>query len=384
MKNANLVEIAFSESLRVDSENGVIHDVKILGRESRNGRRYSDVAMDQAAKLYEGCKVNVDHPDRSNPKRERGLLEGFGVIKNVKRDGDAVRGDLHFIKSHPAAPVICESAERFPDKFGLSHNAEGDTSPDGKLVESVNRVRSVDIVGRPATNEGLFESEEDPTLHERAVVKKTTLRQLVESIPGSAVIRRQRANKVLMEMDGEGSPMPDMPVEVASEGSHEDQVKAAFKAMVLAVVDDDSMDSAGKVKKIKEILTAQDKLTTGSAPASSSDSGGGGGSDSPVSESMLDKIVKRMDRQDCKDLLESANVEPTEQRLKILSSLPESERESIVKEFPKRQASAGMGSRGYGSVPKPAVSAPLVESESDESYDKGMDRLRKRFATTTK
>lgn len=378
MKNASLVEIAFSESLRVDSENGVIHDVKILGRESRNGRRYSDVAMDQAAKLYEGCKVNVDHPDRSNPKRERGLLEGFGVIKNVKRDGDAVRGDLHFIKSHPAAPVICESAERFPDKFGLSHNAEGDTSPDGKLVESVNRVRSVDIVGRPATNEGLFESEDDPTHHERAVVKKTTLRQLVESIPGSAVIRRQRANKVLQEMDGEGSPMPDMPVEVASEGSHEDQVKAAFKAMVLAVVDDDSMDSAGKVKKIKEILTAQDKLTTGSAPASS-DSGGGSGSDSPVSESIMEELREiRRERQEGKvsKLLENLNVEATPGRVRALLALPESERESVAKEFPKRQSS-----RGMGSLMKPAVSAPLYESEGDGgTADDAIKSIRTRFA----
>lgn len=386
-----LLELAFSESLRVDKESGVIHDVKILGRDSRNGRKYSDSAMDQAAKLYEGCKVNVDHPDRSNPKRERGLLEGFGVIRNVKRDGDSVRGDLHFIKSHPAAPVICESAERFPDKFGLSHNAEGDTSPDGKLVESVTRVRSVDIVGRPATNDGLFESEDDPTHQKGEVVKKTTLRQLVESIPGSAVIRRQRAAKALLEMDGEGSAMPDMPVEVSDGGSSEDQIKAAFRAMVIAAFDDDSLDSKATLAKIKDILTAQEKLMTGSAPKadSGSSSGDGGGSGSPVSESIMEELREiRRERQEGKvvRLLESLNVEATAGRVKALMALPEGEREGVAKEFPKRQAAGRMGSQGYGvvGIQKPAVSAPLVESESDGDFDAGMKRLRERFAGSKK
>lgn len=145
--------------MRVDRDAGIIRNVKILGRESRNGRVYSEVAMNQAAKLYEGCRVNIDHPDRTNPKRERGLAEQVGTLRSVRRNGDAVRGDLHIAKSHPLFNFICESAERWPENFGLSHNAEGDTSPDGKLVESVNSVRSVDLVCRPATNNGLFESE---------------------------------------------------------------------------------------------------------------------------------------------------------------------------------------------------------------------------------
>lgn len=144
--------------MRVDRDAGVIRNVRVLGKESRNGRTYSEAAMSQAAKLYEGVRVNIDHPDRSRPKQERGFAELVGTLRNVRRNDDGIRADLHIAKSHPMADLIFESAERWPENFGLSHNAEGDTSPDGRIVESVNSVRSVDLVCRPATNKGLFES----------------------------------------------------------------------------------------------------------------------------------------------------------------------------------------------------------------------------------
>ncbi len=46
-------------AMRVDREHGVIRGVKLLGLVSRNGRRYLPAALQQAAGLYEGAKVNV-------------------------------------------------------------------------------------------------------------------------------------------------------------------------------------------------------------------------------------------------------------------------------------------------------------------------------------
>ena len=111
-----LVEAIDYKDCKIDREAGIIREARILGRVSKNGREYSDKALDDAARLYEGVAVMIDH-DRKNPGRERGLMESFGEIQNVKRKEDGVYGDLYFLKSHPATPVILESAERFLTKL---------------------------------------------------------------------------------------------------------------------------------------------------------------------------------------------------------------------------------------------------------------------------
>src|SRR5262245_2140459 len=119
-----LLEIAYSTAHKVDREAGIIRAVKILGRESRNGRSYSDEALTQAVRLYEGLGVNIDHP-QSKAVADRKFADGFGYLRNVRRQDDGVYGDLVFLKSHVLAEQICEAAERMPQQFGLSHHAEG-------------------------------------------------------------------------------------------------------------------------------------------------------------------------------------------------------------------------------------------------------------------
>lgn len=157
-QRAELLEYRTNGVGKVDKEAGIIFGVRILGKESANGRSYSDRAMNDATRMYESAKVNIDHP--AEHQRERGFGDGFGELRNVRREGDAVIGDLHYVRSHPMAPLILEYAERFPRQFGLSHHADGRVSRKGGkvIVESVEVVHSVDIVGCPATNRGLFES----------------------------------------------------------------------------------------------------------------------------------------------------------------------------------------------------------------------------------
>ena len=143
---------------RVDRENGVIHGVRILGRVSKNNREYSPEAIRGAAKLYEGIRVNVDHP--SGAKSDRSLTSRCGWLSNVRASDSGLTGDLHLILSHPMSPAILEMAERNPSLLGLSHNAEGRiTKRDGRnIVEEITHVRSVDLVADPATADSLFES----------------------------------------------------------------------------------------------------------------------------------------------------------------------------------------------------------------------------------
>lgn len=236
-------ESAFGAPKGIDKELHVIKGVKILGPDSRNGRRYSEAAMARASGLYEGVNVNIDHPDQA--AKSRGVMESIGVLKGVRYENKALYGDLHVLASHPHSAVVLERAERFPNNFGLSHNAEGKAfRKDGKLiVESIDRVRSVDLVTDPATNVGLFE--------ETQTVETITLKEFAE----------QTKHPLLLKLVEDGE-MAAIPVEApAADASSDDQAKSAFEQMIVAAFRDDALDMKATLAKIKDILKSYEKLT---------------------------------------------------------------------------------------------------------------------------
>ena len=155
-----LLEVAYSDTTAVDREAGVLRGVKVLGRVSRNGRIYSDNALQDAARLYEGVGVNSDHPERRQEDADRKLAGRFGTLRHVRIKPDGIFADLEFLKTHSLAEQSGEAATRMPRQLGLSHNAEGEvTKSNGETtVTSISRVRSVDLVQNPATTVGLFEA----------------------------------------------------------------------------------------------------------------------------------------------------------------------------------------------------------------------------------
>lgn len=240
----NLVETTYSnDEIDVDEDAGIIRNVKILGPKSRNGRDYSVNAMEQASKFYEGIQVNIDHPDPNNPGKERGVVEGIGVIRSPRVEKTGVYGDLHYLTKHRDSPVIVERAQKMPNTFGLSHNATGNVrSKDGRdVVEEIESVRSVDIVSDPATNSGLFESMENK--------KMTTLLELFrEHYPDTA-------GKALLEIDAIGmDPMMDAP----AEASPVEAVKAAVADQAVAVILDDSIDNKATKKEVNKLIDTID------------------------------------------------------------------------------------------------------------------------------
>lgn len=149
--------------LIVDRDSGVIKNVKIIGFNSQNGRRYTSSALKAAIPLYEGIKVNVDHPEKG-PTQQRSSYDRFGKFVNVRFvEGEGLFGDLVYLKSHPIAEQVCEAAERMPDVFGMSHNAQGEGVVDKRGIFEVNKiteVRHVDLVADPATTQSLAESKQ--------------------------------------------------------------------------------------------------------------------------------------------------------------------------------------------------------------------------------
>jgi len=156
----NLLEITHSPSARVDRTAGIIRGVKVLGGNSKNRRVYTESAMRSAIGLYRGLAVNIDHPDRERPNKDRSVSDRFGQLENVRFERGGIFADLHFLKTHGLADQVCEAAERMPSSLGLSHNAAGrvERRAGRDVVEEIESVRSVDIVADPATTSGLFES----------------------------------------------------------------------------------------------------------------------------------------------------------------------------------------------------------------------------------
>ncbi len=147
-------------AMRVDRQQAVIRGVKLLGLDSRNGRRYLPAALAQAVVLYEGAKVNVNHP-KGSPLAARDYQDRLGSIRNVSvRAGEGLFGDLHFNPKHALAEQLMWDATHAPQSVGLSHNVEARTSRQGgqTVVEAILKVQSVDLVADPATTRGLFES----------------------------------------------------------------------------------------------------------------------------------------------------------------------------------------------------------------------------------
>ncbi|MCC7475123.1 MAG: hypothetical protein IT425_06980 [Pirellulales bacterium] len=150
-----------SERLRVDRAAGVIRGVKLLGLASRNGRRYCEGALQEAIGLYEGAKVNVNHP-KGHPLTPRDYQDRLGVVRGVQfRAGEGLFGDLHYNPRHALSEQLVWDAEHAPQNVGMSHNVLARTKQvDGEtIVETITKVQSIDLVADPATTSGLYEQE---------------------------------------------------------------------------------------------------------------------------------------------------------------------------------------------------------------------------------
>jgi len=158
--NEQITEIVNSSRahLRVDREAGVVRGVKILGLTSKNNRTYAPQALARAIPLYEGARVNVNHP-QGRADAPRDYQDRIGTVRNVEQRDDGLYGDFYFNPKHAVAEQLAWDAQHAPENVGFSHNALARTTiKDGRtVVEEIVQVRSVDLVADPATTRGLFE-----------------------------------------------------------------------------------------------------------------------------------------------------------------------------------------------------------------------------------
>ena len=191
-------------TMRVDAAHGVIRGIKILGLTSRNNRRYLPEALSGAIGLYDGAKVNINHP-KGSPLAPRDYQDRIGAIRNVEyRPQQGLFGDLHFNPKHALAEQLVWDAEHAPENVGLSHNVEARTSRGGDtvIVEAILKVQSVDLVADPATTRGLFE-QHDATGNGGALLAQLTLEQLETQRPDLIAAARATQITEIIELRGE-------------------------------------------------------------------------------------------------------------------------------------------------------------------------------------
>jgi hypothetical protein len=175
-KTETLTErMTISAGTKVDRERGVIPSVKVLGRISKNGREYTAEAIGKGARLYENAPVNIDHAKPASA--ERSYRDRIGHLANVQQRGGELFADLHYNPKHQLAEQLAWDAEHSPGNVGLSHNVTARTVTKGGkvVVESIERVVSVDLVADPATTNGLYESKTPDKKHVQSVADAETI-----------------------------------------------------------------------------------------------------------------------------------------------------------------------------------------------------------------
>jgi hypothetical protein len=172
-------------ALRVDRAAGVLRGVKLIGVESLNGRRYRPAALSAAIGLYEGAKVNVNHP-KEGPLAPRDYRDRLGVIRQVEfRPEEGLFGNLHFNPKHALAEQLAWDAEHNPRNVGFSHNVLARLVREGEqtVVEAITHVQSVDLVADPAATQGLFEqAETEPSRPEDAEMQRVALKEATSEV----------------------------------------------------------------------------------------------------------------------------------------------------------------------------------------------------------
>lgn len=169
---------------------------------SRNRNRYGRKVLTEAAPLYEGAKIYMDHEE--TPRRYgRSTRDVAGFLKNVKpvvmgtKEAVGGAGTLALAATavivNPTVQGMLLDAynEGNPDLFGLSHDVKAESvtavGPDGPFyeVKRIESVSSVDFVTNPAAGGRLLRIVASDTKPDTLTKDGDMLKKLIEAIMAS-------------------------------------------------------------------------------------------------------------------------------------------------------------------------------------------------------
>lgn len=165
---------------RIDREKGIIRGVKLLGVRSKNRRDYETPGVRESGKkLLSGAAIYIDHPPTATTPRS--YRDKFGVVGSVIEHipGKGHFGDIHFNPKNPVAEQFIWDVLHAPKSFGMSINSSVKYADNGRrnkagdqVVESIEMLRSLDVVTRPGTTDGIFEHEEEEIMDLKTLREK--------------------------------------------------------------------------------------------------------------------------------------------------------------------------------------------------------------------
>lgn len=258
----NIFEGVFTE-ISVDSESRTIRNAALVGQVSRNGRRYLPEALKAGAAKYEGTKVYVDHPDKNDENRGwRSVKDLAGKIENVRFDGQKIRGDIKLL-SNAGGTLAFDIATSMPDVAGMSHNAFGKTRTENgvEIIESIERVISVDLVTEPATNNGFFEANlNDKTGDKKMDYSQVTMvgikearTDIVESLRKEGAASRDEEVKNL-KAELEQVKADSQKKDAVIDGYKVKEAIAAKESTVERMLDESKLPAEAKTETFKNLL----------------------------------------------------------------------------------------------------------------------------------
>jgi hypothetical protein len=187
-----------------DRKAGIIRHAKLLGAQSANKRRYTDAALESAAKAYEGVPVNVDHPRADESLgAPRSFWDRLGYARRcVAVPGDGTYGDVECNPAHPALERLEWFATNPGARVGFSpnHAIAGHYEGEEFVVEAVPVAVSVDLVGDPATVRGVFE-QAAPAAEDVMEIK--TVAEMKQAYPALVAEAEQAARDAVQKGERE-------------------------------------------------------------------------------------------------------------------------------------------------------------------------------------
>lgn len=218
--NMTLVDLKVS---KIDKENSIIKGIAILSakaydREDRVFRIFTDRALNDAVKVFEGALARIDH-DRENAStiEPRGVGAGYGIYQNIRRENGKVFGDLHLWDCESARKVM-SIAERTPNAVGNSIHAGAIIHEDDDGVEIVEQLvprtaygfkPSIDLVEDPAATVGLYQNKKAKSKENDMEFKDLTMELVKTNRPDlekiffdeGAKSRDEEVQKLIQERD---------------------------------------------------------------------------------------------------------------------------------------------------------------------------------------
>jgi len=147
---------------RVDD--GILKDAVLLANRD-GGRLYEAHALDDAARLFVGGTVFLDHAPKTESRDRGGVRSVHDIAGRVTRarvSKGKVVGDVELLDHEPSRSLMEALARQAPGAASLGFRGRGEVRvEDGvEVVETVTRVDGIDVTTRASSTEqaGIFES----------------------------------------------------------------------------------------------------------------------------------------------------------------------------------------------------------------------------------